>query len=136
MPRLETQFHRLLRAALVAAAACALTGAAKAEDGMHPLDSALEMLNLKTKPGQMPDFVKQTRGSQAEDGYIPIGEKPPARGIKPKSAADVKALTAELDAARDAQLAGKRPKPMGQAASRKAGKPAKRHPHAAQATNH
>lgn len=107
----------------------------------RPVDSALEMMNLKTEAGAMPDFVTQSRGSQAADDYIPIGAKPPGRSLKPKSAADVKAITAELDAARDAQLAGRHPKPMsnGTAASAKparaAGKPLKPGSGTAQATN-
>ena len=50
------------------------------------------MTNLKTQAGPMPDFVNQSRGSRQDDTYIPIGAKPPARSLKPKSAADVKAF--------------------------------------------
>lgn len=88
------------------------TPALAQDGGTRAVDSALEMLNLKTEAGPMPDFVTQDRGSRPAGAYIPVGAKPPARALKPASAADVKSLTAELDAARDAQLAGKRPKPM------------------------
>ncbi|MCW6507573.1 hypothetical protein [Lichenifustis flavocetrariae] len=70
------------------------------------------MLNLKTDPGTMPDFVQQSRDSKARQDFISVGAKPPDRSIKMKTPAEVQALTAELDAARAAQLAGQRPKPL------------------------
>ena len=104
---------RRIGAVLAGAVTLASVTPALAQDGdAHPLDSALEMMNLKTQAGPMPDFVTQDRRSRAAGTYIPVGAKPPARTLKPASAADVKSLTAELDAARDAQLSGKRPKPM------------------------
>ncbi|MDX7952526.1 hypothetical protein P7D22_15255 [Lichenihabitans sp. Uapishka_5] len=98
---------------LVAALLGCVVSARADEAGSHPIDSTLEVLGLKTKPGPMPGFVEQSRGAQTQDEYLPVGASAPKRALAPKSAADVKALTAELDAARDAQLAGKRPKPMG-----------------------
>ena len=138
-PALMARYHRI--GAALAGVAMLVPGPAIAQDaGSHPIDSALEMMGLKTQAGPMPDFVDQSRGSRVDDTYIPIGEKPPARSLKPKSAADVKALTAELDAARDAQLHGQRPKPMSTGAPAKPakpkGQPLKLQPGATQATNH
>ena len=136
---LTTRYHRI--GAALAGVALLVAGPALAQDGnLHPVDSALETMGLKTQAGPMPDFVNQARGSREDDTYIPIGAKPPARSLKPKSAADVKALTAELDAARDAQLHGQRPKPMSTGAPAKPakvnGKPLKLHSRTTQATNH
>ena len=136
---LTARYHRI-GAALAGVALLAAGPALAQDEGAHPVDSALEMMDLKTQAGPMPDFVNQSRGSRQDDTYIPIGAKPPARSLKPKSAADVKALTAELDAARDAQLHGKRPKPMSTGAPAKPakikGQPLKLQSGTTQATNH
>jgi hypothetical protein len=122
LPRLPT-----LRTGLTVVAitlACAIPAAAQ-DGGSHPLDSILEFMNLKTDPGPMPDFVQQSRHDLSQDGYIPAGAKPASRELKMKTPAEVKALTAELDAARAAQVAGKRPKPLAAAptAGPKPGRP-------------
>ncbi len=139
MARFDRYRTALTNIAVIAVSA--LAAPALAEDGgSHPFDSALKMLNLKTDAGSMPDFVTQSRGSQPEENYIPIGAKPPARSLKPKTAAEVKALTADLDAARAARVAGKRPLPAGAADPAKTAKaPGKSaHPQLKdhQATNH
>ena len=131
----EASFVRVCQSALMGAGLVALIGAALLAPGRvaaqdataHPLDSALKMLNLKTDPGPMPDFVKQSRDADAKQDFISVGAKPPDRSVKMKTPAEVQALTAELDAARAAQLAGQRPKPPSTPAKAKA-KPA--HPKA------
>jgi hypothetical protein len=103
---------------MAAALVVAMAAPAAAEDGFHPLDSTLEFMNLKTQPGAMPDFVQQTHPDPASQSYIGVGAKPADHALKVKSPAEVKALTAELDAARAAQLAGKRPLPPGASAKK------------------
>jgi hypothetical protein len=112
-PRLPFSLS-LGRWAAAALLSCSVQAApSRAEDGFHPLDSTLEFMNLKTKPGAMPDFVQQTRPDPTAQSYIGVGAKPADHALKVKSPAEVKALTAELDAARAAQVAGKRPLPPG-----------------------
>lgn len=130
---------RSARAMLTALAVCgAAAGPAVAEDGgSHLLDSALKMMNLKTDPGPMPDFVRQSRHGPGQDDYIPAGATPGVRPLKLKTPAEVKSLTAELDAARAAQVAGRRPKAPTAAAGGPArrGKPLALDHKAEQATN-
>jgi hypothetical protein len=108
--------------AAMALASVGFTGPGAAEDGFHPLDSTLEFMNLKATPGAMPDFVERSRPDTSTQTYIGIGSKPADRTLKAKTPAEVKALTAELDAARAAQIAGKRPKPPGAPADKAAPK--------------
>jgi hypothetical protein len=123
----------------VALAGVALLGPAVAQEATsHPVDSAMEFMNLKATPGTMPDFVRQSRRDLTHEGFIAAGQKPPSRDQKMKTPAEVSALTAELDAARAAQVAGKRPAPpsTGKAQAAKAVRPSKPVLKAVQATNH
>ena len=74
------------------------------------MDSVLKMLNLKTDVGRAPDFVEASR-PKAKPDFISIGTSHPTRPVKVKSAIELKAAEAELDAARVKQdkLAGRTP---------------------------
>ena len=100
---------------------CALTAGmlltglrmAHADDLMdHPLDKVLKALDLKTDIGEAPEFVRQSR-PKTEGDFVPVGAQHPARTIKVKTPAELKAMTADLDAARirHDKIAGRKPPP-------------------------
>ena len=83
----------------------------------HPIDSTLEFLDLKAKPsGSSPDFVEASRPKPGATEFMAVGTQHATRPLKVKTPAEIKAAEAELDAARDAQIAGKRPVPSSQGA--------------------
>ena len=55
------------------------------------------------KPPPAPDFVRDSRPATID--YLPVGVSAPARPVTRKTAAEVKASEAELDALRTAQEA-------------------------------
>ena len=110
--------------ALLAALIGAPLRSARAQDSQsHPVDSALEMMNLKAKSAKAPDFVETTRPNPSDTDFMSIGTKHPTRPMKVRTPAEIKAAEAELDAARDAQLAGHRPAPVGTVKKPKAARP-------------
>jgi hypothetical protein len=127
----STKTRRALLPIFVLVGAISVVGSTlvRAEDtgSVHPINSVLEMLDLKTKVGAAPDFVEASRPKDGKTDYLSVGAKRPQRALKVKSAAEVKAAEAELDAARDAQVAGRRPAPQTATSvpKSKAGKPLK-----------
>jgi hypothetical protein len=70
---------------------------AAAEKHTSPLTT---ILNTKfyADPGHVPDFVEKSRPAGKSD-YIPLRASAPERHAKPKTAAELKAMEAELDGA-------------------------------------
>ena len=95
-----------------ATALLAWSAGARAEDGFssHPVDSVLRALDLKTDPGPPADFVKEAR-PEGESDFVPVGEQHPTRSVKVKTPAELKAMEAELDAARlqHDKISGRKP---------------------------
>ena len=103
----------LVIAGLSIAAPCA----ARAQDAAaHPVDRLLKALDLKTDPGQPADFVTASRPKEERD-FLAVGEPHPTRPVKVKTADELKAMEADLDAARvrHDKLSGRKavaPKPV------------------------
>ncbi len=83
----------------------------------------LDKLNMRTKVGPMPDFVKKTRPDASQLKFIPTSTPHPKRPLPVKSDDEIEAAKQALDAARDAQLA-----PPAPAAPPIAATPKKQHP--------
>lgn len=93
--------------ALAAAAALpvllAAVAPARADETLW--DKTLQTLNLKATPAeQAPDFVEHTRPDPGNLGYIPTALPHKVSPRPVKSAAEIQAATAALDAARQRQL--------------------------------
>ena len=71
--------------------------AAAAEKHVSPLTTILNT-KLHADPGPVPEFVEKSRPSGGSD-YIPLHTAQPERKAKPKNAAELKAMAAELDTA-------------------------------------
>ncbi len=95
----------------------ASSGAARAEEtappgqGDDPWHSLLEGLDIRAKRGRPPDFVEATRPDPARLNYIPAGAVGAKRPDPVRTAAQIKAAEAALDAARLRQLQGPPPAP-------------------------
>ncbi|MFC0283708.1 hypothetical protein ACFFJB_08845 [Camelimonas abortus] len=93
------RFRRLIRpiaaVALAGAAAAALAGCA-AENS--PLRGVARVVDFATDAPQPAPFVAESR--RADTGYMRIERELPARPSGPRTPEEVKALEAELDAAR------------------------------------
>jgi hypothetical protein len=74
-------------AALLALAACS--------GDVNPVRDMAVAVGVGVQPRQAPDFIQTTRPGQLE--YVPVGTSAPARPTKAKSAAEVKAMEAEMD---------------------------------------
>ena len=81
----------------------------QAQEDPSMLKTGAELFGMATKPVEPQDFVKQTRRPVEDLNFIPAHEPRPIRPDKPKSAADVKALQAQLEATAD-RLAAAVPK--------------------------
>ena len=101
--------HKRLASGAVLWLSTMLLGTPAFAEDSGPVDSGLKMMNLKADEGKPVDFVEKTRPGSTD--YVPVGKQHPVRTIKPKSAADVKAMEAELDGARlkQEQAAGLKP---------------------------
>jgi hypothetical protein len=73
-----------------------LAPAAAAEKHVSPLTTILNT-KIHADPGPVPEFVEKSRASGAE--YIPLHASDPERHAKPKTAAELKAMEMDLDAA-------------------------------------
>lgn len=87
----------------------AVPGAARAGADEQPKSESLwsgilETLNLRAKPGSMPDFVKATHPDPSKLDFIPTSTPHPTRSIPVKSSTEVEAAKQTLDAARQAQM--------------------------------
>jgi hypothetical protein len=90
-----TTIRRAQAIALAATALAWLSGpSAAAEKHVSPLTT---ILNTKfyADPGRVPDFVEKSRPAGGAD-YIPLRTPEPERRSKPKTAAELKAMEAEL----------------------------------------
>lgn len=93
-----TRTRRAQAILLALAAFGCLSGASvAAEKHTSPLTTILNT-KLYADPGPVPDFVEKSRPVGKSD-YIPLREAEPERHAKPKNAAELKAMAAELDAA-------------------------------------
>jgi hypothetical protein len=90
---------RAARAVLLALTASAWLSppAAAAEKHVSPLTTIVNT-KLHADPGPMRDFVEKSRPS-GESAYIPLRAPEVERHAKPKTAAELKAMEAELDGA-------------------------------------
>ena len=107
---------------VLACMALLASASARAEDGLW--DKALETLNLKSSPAdRAPDFVERTRPDPARLGFIPTALPHKVSPAPVKSASDVSAATAALDAAKERQLRPGGPGPIQLGKGRAAAKP-------------
>ena len=107
---------------VLACMALLVPAAARAEDGLW--DKTLETLNLKSSSAdRAPDFVERTRPDPARLGFIPTALPHKVSPAPVKSAADISAATAALDAAKERQLRPGGPGPIELAKGHKASKP-------------
>jgi hypothetical protein len=67
---------------------------------VNPLRDVAVATGMGVQPRQAPDFIASSRPAQLD--YVPVGTSAPARPTKAKSAAEVKALEAEMDRSRAA----------------------------------
>jgi hypothetical protein len=91
-----TRIRRAHAIALAATALACLSGpSAAAEKHVSPLTT---ILNTKfyADPGRVPDFVEKSRPAGGSSDYIPLRAPQPERRSKPKTAAELKAMEAEL----------------------------------------
>jgi hypothetical protein len=95
-------------AALIALAACA--------GDSNPVRDAFVAVGAGPKTAEAPDFVARSRPATLE--YQPVGSASPARPTPARTADEVKAAEAELEAVRARNLAA------GQAAAQAGGTPA------------
>ncbi len=113
--RSELLFRRLHEASKAAAILCTVffgpLGGALAADDAGPgtgaaslWDSVLKTLNVKTTVGPTPGFVEATHPDPSGLKFIPTGTPHPKRPSPAKTADDIDAAKAALDAAHDAQL--------------------------------
>lgn len=95
--------RRAARAIALALPASAVLAALASVGGcasdVNPLKAAMVGAGSGIKPVDAPDFVAQSRKSDAT--YMPVGESAPRRDIRARSAAGQSALQAELEGARD-----------------------------------
>ena len=97
--------------------ALAVPGPAVAGDGGSDAadtglwDTVLRKLDLKSKPATMPDFVQSTHPDPSTLRFIPTGSPPRVPPVPVKSADEIEAAKAALDAAQAAQLSPPAPKP-------------------------
>lgn len=98
--------------------------AAAGDDGSDPglWDKVLRKLDLKSKPATMPDFVQSTHPDPSTLRFIPTGSPLRVPPLKVKSADEVDAAKAALDAAQAAQLNPKAPAPKSAPAKHKTAK--------------
>lgn len=95
----------LLATALPVLLAALLAAPAPARADENLWDKALQTLNLKATPAEAaPGFVERTRPDPADLGYIPTALPHKVSPRPVKSAAEIQAATAALDAARQRQL--------------------------------
>ncbi|HEY8382545.1 MAG TPA: hypothetical protein VIL09_10385 [Microvirga sp.] len=101
--------HRLVLLAPLALTACA--------GDTNPVRDVLVSVGAGAQPTAAPEFVQQSRPATLD--YMPVGTRAPDRDTAARSAAEVKATEAELDAirtrneaaARAAEAAGATPPP-------------------------
>jgi hypothetical protein len=74
-----------------------LAPAAAAEKHVSPLTTILNT-KIHADPGPVPEFVEKSRPSGGAE-YIPLQASDPERHAKPKTAAELKAMEMDLDAA-------------------------------------
>ena len=79
----------------VLAAAASVSGCS---GDVNPLKAAMVGAGSGIKPVETPDFVAQSRKTDAS--YMPVGESAPRRAIRARNAAGQSALQAELEGAR------------------------------------
>ncbi|MCJ2032207.1 hypothetical protein MKK50_22850 [Methylobacterium sp. J-043] len=92
--------RRIVRAIAIALpvfAAAAATGGCSAD--VNPLKAAMVGAGSGIKPVEAPDFVAQSRKSDAS--YMPVGESAPRRAVRARNSAGQSALQAELEGARN-----------------------------------
>ena len=81
----------------LAAFAWLSTPATAAEKHTSPLTTIMNT-HLYADPGPVPDWVEKSRPAGSSD-YIKLHDAQPERHAKPKTAAELKAMAADLDAA-------------------------------------
>ena len=84
---------------LVLPVAAAVASAGGCSSDVNPLKAAMVSTGSGIKPVEAPDFVAQSRKSDAT--YLPVGESAPRRAIRARNSAGQSALQAELEGARN-----------------------------------
>lgn len=106
--RFPIGFARAPRLALaLAAASLCWIGPVRAEEVGQPVQvwhSLLETLDIRAKPAVAPDFVEATRPDPSTLRFLPTTAPHPPRETPAKSASQIEATKAQLDAARARQL--------------------------------
>lgn len=92
------RFSTPRRIAISGLAAFAVAGLAACANGANPTRDALSAIGAGPNMAATPDFVSNSRPASLE--YMPIGTSKPGRTTAAKTADEVKAAEAELDAIR------------------------------------
>ncbi len=87
--------------ALASAAPAAAQTSGGGADASGSFDGLLRAFDLKAKPVEAPDFVRQSRPATTD--FIPVGRQHPDRPVKVMTPEEVEATTRDLDRARVAQ---------------------------------
>lgn len=86
------------RIAIAGFTALAVANVAACASGSNPTRDALASMGAGPKMAQTPDFVASSRPQSLD--YMPIGTAQPGRAIAARTADEIKAAEAELDAMR------------------------------------